>query len=249
MSDFVRFLKFGVLTYMKTVAMKKILSGLRSVAFPTVCACCGFSTEESGAHICEWCRVQRFETPRIPAGELLPEFILHRFSMWAFDKGGMLQDLLHDLKYHHLKDVGLELGIHLGERYLNAATWMHELQNEGKEPIFVPVPLHKKKQRKRGYNQARVLATGLSNRTGWPLAPEKSVIRVKNTKTQTGLTSSERQKNLDGAFECIRAVDFGRRIPILVDDVFTTGATTYELARALNATSVKKTVILTVASA
>jgi len=181
--------------------------------------------------------------------EILPEFILHRFSVWAFDKGGLLQGLLHGLKYHHLKDVGLEMGAHLGEKYLNSSKLMGELQIEEKEPLLVPVPLHKKKKRKRGYNQARVLANGISERTGWPVAAEKTVIRVKNTKTQTGLTSSERQDNLDGAFRCLYPVDFGKHIPVLVDDVFTTGATTFELAGVLNATSENKAVILTVASA
>jgi len=229
--------------------LKKLIMGLRSVAFPSVCACCGFSTGVNGCYICEWCRAKRFEAPQVPGWELLPEYITHRFSMWAFDKGGMLQGLLHDLKYHHLKDVGLELGAHLGERYLNAPERMEQLQREGKEPLIIPVPLHKKKQRKRGYNQARVLAMGISNRTGWTVIPEKSVIRVKNTKTQTGLTSSERQHNLDGAFASLRKVDFNHYVPVLVDDVFTTGATTFELAKTLEISAEQKAVILTVASA
>jgi len=230
-------------------ALKKLITGLRSVAFPSVCACCGFSTGAGGCYICEWCRAQRFEAPQATGVDLLPEFIIHRFSMWGFDKGGMLQGLLHDLKYHHLKDVGLELGTHLGDRYLNTPERVEELKRDGKEPLIIPVPLHKKKQRKRGYNQARVLATGISNRTGWPVIPEKSIIRVKNTKTQTGLTSSERQDNLDGAFRCLRPVDIDNNVPVLVDDVLTTGATTFELAKALKVTAAQKAVILTVASA
>jgi len=234
---------------MDIALLKNLITGLRSVAFPSVCACCGFSTGAGDCHICEWCKASRFESPQVPEWELLPEYIIHRFSMWAFDKGGMLQGLLHDLKYHHLKDVGIELGAHLGDKYLNAPERMEQLQKKGKEPLLIPVPLHKKKQRKRGYNQARVLATGISNRTGWPVIPEKSVIRVKNTKTQTGLTSSERQHNLDGAFRCLRPVDFDNNVPVLVDDVFTTGATTFELAKALKITAAQKAVILTVASA
>ncbi len=183
------------------------------------------------------------------SNELLPEYILHRFSVWAFDKGGMLQNLLHDLKYHHLKDVGLEIGAHLGERYLKSSQLISELQNEGREPLLIPVPLHWKKQRKRGYNQARVLANGISNRTGWKVVREKTVIRVKNTRTQTGLSSIERQNNLDGAFKLHHSIEYDKQIPVLVDDVFTTGATTFELAGVLNATSVRKAVVLTVASA
>jgi ComF family protein len=233
---------------MVTQSLKKFIDGLRSVAFPQVCACCGFSTAGSGFHICEWCRLQRFESPKGTASEVLPEFILHRFSMWAFDKGGMLQDLLHDLKYHHLKDVGLEMGVHLAEKYMKSPNLMREIDRSGKEPLLVPVPLHRKKERKRGYNQARVLADGISKRTGWPVIREKTVVRVKNTKTQTGLSSSERQRNLDGAFKLLRPINHNQ-IPVLVDDVFTTGATTFELARVLNATESRKVVILTVASA
>lgn len=227
----------------------KLLSGLRSVAFPQVCACCGFSTAAGDTHICEWCRQKRFATPQIMAKELLPQFILHRFSMWAFDKGGMLQELLHGLKYNHLKSVGLEMGAYLGEAYMESTERMSELRRVGKEPLLVPVPLHPKKQRKRGYNQARVLAEGISDQTGWPVLAEKSVIRVKNTKTQTGLTSSERQNNLDGAFKLHRPIDYDTYIPVLVDDVFTTGATTFEFAGALKASANRKAVILTVASA
>lgn len=234
---------------MKTNAIHTVISGLRSVAFPSVCACCGFSTAVTGNHICEWCRVERFEQPKPVTGEILPEFILHRFSMWMFDKGGRLQDLLHDLKYHHLKDVGLELGRYLGELYMTNSCCVDELRKADKEPLIIPVPLHKKKQRKRGYNQARVLAEGLSQQTEWSVMPKKSVVRVKNTKTQTGLNSTERQKNLDGAFRCERPVDFEKYFPVLVDDVFTTGATLFELAKTLNVSKGHKAAILTVALA
>jgi len=234
---------------MNSKTLKKFFVGLRSVAFPSVCACCGYSTAGSGHHICEWCRLQRFESPQIITKDLLPECILHRFSVWAFDKGGMLQDLLHDLKYHHLKEVGLEMGVHLAERYLNSPLLIDELRAEEREPLLIPVPLHRKKQRKRGYNQARVLANGISNRAGWPVVAEQSVVRVKNTITQTGLSSSERQNNLEGAFTLSQPINYDKQIPVLVDDVFTTGATTFELARVLNVTAARKAVILTVASA
>lgn len=242
-------MKFAVHTYMDLQLIRKLVGGIRTVAFPSICACCGFSTSGSDSHICEWCRDHRFETPKTDGGELLPEFILHRFSMWAFDKGGLLQGLLHGLKYHHLKDIGIELGAFLGEKYLNTHLYREQLMEGDREPIIVPVPLHKKRQRRRGYNQARVLATGISKQTGWSVVPEKSIIRIKNTKTQTGLTSSERQRNLEGAFEYRHSLDLDRYIPLLVDDVFTTGATTFELARAVKSTDSQKAVILTAASA
>ena len=141
------------------------------------------------------------------------------------------------------------MGVHLAERYLNSPLLIDELRAEEREPLLIPVPLHRKKQRKRGYNQARVLANGISNRAGWPVVAEQSVVRVKNTITQTGLSSSERQNNLEGAFTLSQPINYDKQIPVLVDDVFTTGATTFELARVLNVTAARKAVILTVASA
>jgi len=95
--------------------------------------------------------------------------------------------------------------------------------------VLVPVPLSAARERSRGYNQSAVLAEFLAGALRIPLA-RALLRRQRDTITQTALTPEERQANLRGAFAAGRAV---RGMPILVDDVFTTGATLAEAARAL----------------
>lgn len=169
--------------------------------------------------------------------------------MWYFDKGGYLQQLLHCLKYNYLQHAGIELGSILGRFLLNRSDLDPLKVFDQKKPILIPVPLHKSKQRKRGYNQARALAEGVSKITKWDLIDEKSVIRVRKTKTQTGLNSSERAKNVHHAFFIKRPDQLRNCQPIIVDDVFTTGATTFELANQISKKISERVLIITVAKA
>ena len=89
--------------------------------------------------------------------------------------------------------------------------------------VLVPVPLHKRRLRDRGYNQSELLAREVGKRTGIQVEPDL-VSRVRNTRPQISMTSGkERRANVDGAFECTDNVS-GRRV-LLIDDVVTTGAT------------------------
>lgn len=106
--------------------------------------------------------------------------------------------------------------------------------------IFVPIPLHKKKLRKRGYNHSHLLAKGLTKRFG--VATIDCLERVKETKTQVGLTKEFRQENIKNAF-AIKS-DFSEILKdqpqvFLVDDVVTSGATLKEAANVLKRAGVK----------
>jgi len=106
-----------------------------------------------------------------------------------------------------------------------------ELLDDG--PVLVPVPLHRWRQWRRNYNQALELARALGDLRDLDVAPEL-VMRRKPTRQQVGLTSDQRQRNVQGAFDVDRvALDAyaGRRI-VIVDDVITTGATVRSVARA-----------------
>lgn len=227
--------------------MKKILQSYINVAFPAICACCGTSTEE-GRYICVWCRDTRFEPEGINSAGILPEIVEFQYSMWQFDKGGYLQDLLHKLKYHYLKQVGVDLGSILGTRFETTPIFKN-LEKDSAEPLIVPVPLHPSKKRKRGFNQARALAEGLHQAAGWKIIPEGAIVRTRKTKTQTGLTTKQRAENLRGAFKILSPEDLKDHIPIIIDDVFTTGATTFELANCLAGLTGTKSGILTIAKA
>lgn len=164
---------------------------------------------------------------------MLPQSVSFVHTLWFFDKGGYLQDLLHQLKYHFMRNVGVELGAILGSDFLNQHA-KDELETiETSNPLIIPVPLHIKKQRKRGYNQARALAEGVSQSTGWDITQKRLVERTRKTKTQTGLTLEQRSENVKDAFRIEDPDGIQNRRYIIVDDVFTTGATTFELSKTL----------------
>jgi ComF family protein len=217
----------------KRSCMINVLKPFIDIVFPAVCACCGSALQQSESSLCVWCAESRFEKPgEIPL--ILPQSVDFVFSMWQFDKGGYLQDLLHSLKYNFLKGVGTELGCLAGRAFLETAEGkllvanMHE-----RTPVIVPVPLHRSKERKRGYNQARALAGGFAEATGWEISYKDCIQRVRKTKTQTGLTTEQRANNLRGAFHLKNGAALQGKYPIIIDDVFTTGATTFMMADVL----------------
>ncbi len=122
-----------------------------------------------------------------------------------------------------------------------AATW--QLQHLAAD-LIVPVPLHRKRQAERGYNQSALLARELGERMGVRVAPAE-LVRTIQTRPQVGLNREERRANIAGAFQCAgRVTDL--RI-VLIDDVCTTGATLEACAAELRAAGARQVVGLTVA--
>lgn len=229
--------------------MKKIYQSYVEIAFPPTCVCCGISTSSEERLICSLCRTNRFEIVGNEQNDILPATVTFVNTMWYFDKGGYLQDLLHKLKYHHMRGVGLELGYLVGTNFLHRHS-KDELDNiYEQKPLIVPVPLHRSKKRKRGYNQARALGEGVAKSTSWEILESGVIQRIKKTKTQTGLSLKQRSENLRGAFQIADPKPLKDRFPVIVDDVFTTGATTFELAKTIHKVSEQRSGILTVARA
>jgi ComF family protein len=125
--------------------------------------------------------------------------------------------LLHNIKYRQREDLAIALGRQLG-RELKAAKWEVD--------TILPVPLHPRKQRQRGYNQSELLCDGMGEAMGIPVWPN-ALQRLRHTESQTAKNTTERLLNVKDAFavaprfkETLR----GRHL-LLVDDVLTTGAT------------------------
>lgn len=114
--------------------------------------------------------------------------------------------------------------------------------------LIVPVPLHHRKKRERGFNQSELLARRLSRLTRLPLAGRKFV-RCRYTRTQTRLNPKEREKNVKGAFRVTDDKYFRERRLLLIDDVLTTGATVNECARVLIKAGAGRVDVLTLARA
>lgn len=231
--------------------VKRFKEGLMEVLFPRVCVVCGHSLSTNENVVCVECLSSKFEEtlpngPVTSEGILLPEGINLQHALWTFDKGGYLQELLHQLKYHRITGVGRDIG-----RQLAISMERNPLLNEfiNEEYYLLPVPLHSKKRRMRGYNQAYYIAKGISDVSGGVMLPKKAVLRVKNTKTQTGFSLEKRRKNIENAFKVINQDLIKGKNIIIVDDVFTTGSTTFELASVLKASQCEKIAIVTIAQA
>lgn len=231
---------------------KRIKEGILEVLFPPVCTVCGMRLSPKEHFVCTECLQDKFELAkregrRSSSDVLLPEGIYLQHALWNFDKGGYLQDLLHQLKYHRLTGVGEDLGRQLGKSLLDNPFFLQKI--EGKRARLLPVPLHPKKRRSRGYNQAFHIAKGVEEVIQLPILKREVVQRRKNTRTQTGFSLEKRRDNISGAFEVTQPEYIKDIICVIIDDVFTTGATTFELATNLKKAGCSEIMIATVAQA
>lgn len=222
---------------------------VEELLFPALCACCGCRLASGELRLCEGCRrwgLERFDPadhPGLP--DLLPAHVAFRAALWQFDAAGKLRGLLHRLKYRRDYRLGVELGLELGrlvrERFDRSGLCGRY------EPLLVPVPLHRSRFRVRGYNQAAAICEGVSRLTGWTHLDSSKVVRSRKTGTQTGLDAQERARNLEGAFDARDLELLSQELPVIVDDVYTTGATVLELAATLKRAGAQKTAIAVLA--
>jgi ComF family protein len=138
-------------------------------------------------------------------------------SLFRFEKGSAYQELLHDLKYRGNRRAGLYLGRLLGQELKHTRFSDCDL--------IIPVPLHRRRQKKRGYNQSEIIARGASDITGIPVAGQL-VGRKKNVRSQTKMNRQERFENMAKAFILNDYTSNlnGKKI-LIIDDIITTGAT------------------------
>ena len=206
------------------VALKK----LADMLFPYIprCVVCGV---EKGVDtfLCAGC-AKEIETRR--AGSSVAKGFP---AISAYEYGGPVARLVRRYKYSDDK----WLSAYMADAMIKACD-MDEMD------IVCHVPLHEKRCKSRGFDQAEELAKRISERTGKPFVC--ALLRNRNTMTQTKLNAAERQENIYGAFESICPVS-GR--VVLVDDVLTTGATSAECARVLMAVGAQSVTVVTFARA
>ncbi len=157
---------------------------------------------------------------------------------------GGLRELIHLLKYEQVRSAAAVLGRMLAE----AANALEPCWTS--RPVaVVPVPLHTRKLRQRGFNQSELIARdAFKHRTDDRLVFCPRVLeRRRETQSQIGLTRHQRRENIRGAFAVARPDDIAGREVLLVDDVFTTGTTASECARVLRRAGASKVFVATVA--
>ncbi len=149
---------------------------------------------------------------------------------------GPLREAIHVYKYRPLMALGRPL-----------ADWMTaHVRMVERLDLVMPVPLHRSRLRKRGFNQALLLARGASTAYTVPLVYD-NLVRLRPTQPQVELSGQERMANVLGAFGLRRRQEVARKRVLLVDDVFTTGATMNECSRVLRVAGAEAVIALTLA--
>ena len=138
-------------------------------------------------------------------------------TAFSFVKGGLLQQLIHKLKYDNRPEIGIELGRIYGNILRDSGIWSHI-------DFVIPVPLHPKKKHQRGYNQAEMWGQGLAESLGIELRNDL-LIRIDYTESQTKKSRTERFANVENVFSVTDPNALEKKQILLVDDVLTTGAT------------------------
>jgi competence protein ComFC len=195
---------------------RRSLSALWDWLFPPRCVAC----DARGAWLCPACLNQIRCSSAAWQGEEHISPLQGARSAAPFE--GPLREAIHEFKYEGVRVLASVLGDILHTAWC-VDPWPAE--------IIVPVPLHSSRIRQRGYNQSALLSRELSDRTGLPVV-ESVLARIAPTRPQVGLSAEERADNVRNAFRCINAGLLGAKI-LLVDDVWTTGATMRACGQAL----------------
>jgi predicted amidophosphoribosyltransferase len=250
--------------------MTRLLQPFIEFIYPPSCYGCGCRMPSHADRLCATCRASL--VPVAPADPLFCEALSRLtadgyfdglVTCFRFEKEGMLQSLIHQLKYAGATSIGVLLGVEVG---CQAAAMLPLGEIDG----VIPVPLHAAKERERGYNQSAYIARGIAECTGIPVV-SRMLVRRRHTLSQTALTIEDRERNMDGAFQpgpaAVRGAarrgaarrDAARRNAarrnaaggsfLLVDDVMTTGATMRACASALRDAGARRLYAGTVALA
>jgi ComF family protein len=198
-----------------------MLKDLFALFYPNHCYKCEDIMPLDQKYFCFKCdqELHRFDNSN-PSDNLFHDRLFNKlsvvqaYSYFAYQKSGAVQELIHDLKYAKMKDIGAYYGSLLGKIVIENIVLMPD--------IVVPVPLSKQKFKVRGYNQAEVIAKGVSDMLQVPML-EHGIVKKRNTRSQTRLSRLARWSNVTDVFSV--EVDLEKKHLLLVDDVFTTGST------------------------
>ncbi|MDX1377224.1 MAG: ComF family protein [Anaerolineales bacterium] len=149
-----------------------------------------------------------------------------------------MQNALHTLKYRRNVGIGESLALHMSE-FVRSLDW--------KVDLLIPVPLGKKRLKARGYNQVELVAEPLAYEIGWQYVPN-ALWKSRETRSQVGLSISQRRENVLGAYQADSAVVKQKNV-LLMDDVATTGSTIQSCVEALFNAGAQEVYALTIARA
>lgn len=201
-----------------------MFQSLINLFFPKVCYACNFLLSDNEKYVCTSCRhklpvtnfhfnnddtVKRVFYGRVP--------IENATALLRFEKKGLTQTLIHNLKYKGFEDIGLFLGNWLGSELKQTNAYSNI-------DLVIPVPLHKKKLRKRGYNQVTIFAKQIAKHLDAEYV-EDVLVKTTNTSSQVNKSRISRWFNNQEIFGAMNTHKLNNKHILLVDDIITTGAT------------------------
>jgi ComF family protein len=203
-----------------------------SLLFPRLCYACGNHLLRNENLICTECyvvipRANYHKENTNPVAQLFwGRCMIEKAAAFSFyNKGSRIRNLIHNLKYRGIKEIGYELGRVYGLS-LKSSGFTSDID------LIIPVPLHPAKKRIRGFNQSDVISTGIAEVTGLPV-DTTSLVRTEVSATQTKRSRYERWTNVEGIFHVPDPKIIRGRHVLLVDDVITTGSTIESCANEL----------------
>ena len=209
-----------------------MLKNLVNLFFPPVCSGCHSFLMTNETVICTKCRHDLPQTNHHihTENEAFKKFygripVIHASAFLYFHKKGMVQELIHNLKYRGHQEIGAQLG------YWYAEDLKNNLALKNVDAI-IPVPIHKKRWRKRGYNQVDTFAEALSSELNIPVQKEVLVRKI-DSKTQSKKSLLGRTEGIHRVFDVHFSEEEHNKHFLLLDDVLTTGATLEACSRAL----------------
>lgn|SRR5450759_2730067 len=203
-----------------------------SLLFPRLCYACGNHLLRNEHLICTECYVviprTNYHTQNENPVEKLfwGRCMIQKAAAFSFyNKGSRIRNLIHNLKYKGIKEIGFELGRIYGKS-LKASGFVTDID------LIIPVPLHPSKKRVRGFNQSDYISNGIGDATGLPVNTT-SLARITVSATQTKRSRYERWTNVEGIFRVIDPESIMGKHILLIDDVITTGSTIESCANEL----------------
>ncbi len=215
--------------------MKIILEyaeALIELFFPRLCIACLVKNPLRDQMYCLQCKLELPYTDQIDIPDNELEFrIFGRFkferaaALFRFRKGNKVQNIIHQLKYKNRPHIGFELGKEFGKKILNSKEFPIP-------DLIIPIPLHKKKQIQRGYNQSHEFGKGISSVLNIPIY-ENIIKKVSDNKSQTKMNRISRLENVMNSYQIKDDTKIKGKHVLLVDDILTTGATIEAAAQKL----------------
>ena len=195
-----------------------------SLLFPRLCYACGNHLMRNEYLICTECyvvipRTNYHSIPDNPVAQLFwGRCLIEKAAAFSYyNKGSRIRNLIHNLKYKGIREIGYELGRIYGQS-LKSSGFVCDID------LVIPVPLHPAKKRIRGFNQSETISRGIADSAMLPV-DVNSLARIMVSATQTKRSRYDRWTNVEGIFQVIDPQSIIGKHVLLVDDVITTGST------------------------